>query len=292
MPVGFLTGQIGFVSGGATEDFEAIPLGPLDPNAFPGPLLVSGQAEVIQKTATDRALILAPRGWMVYPFQAPGWVDLRIGFFSSLTQSVADDAITGLGEVRSLSTDPRDFAWIGLKTNGPAFIGSPGQRFIGWTNVIPGLGGQSRLISSDIGLGTTNTNYWRLDNINDPNAVFQIIDGYGRAKGQDGAQLHYPQSEAGAGGYCVLHAMQIQRWSVGSTYVTVRIKSELHSGDILYSSDPTKALFENSLANFTTNPFQQLGPLTLTALPDALYAYWPFSNSRLRIHVCGVYKAK
>jgi hypothetical protein len=290
MPVGLATGSIGYVTAYAVQDFEAVPVGPL--TVFPGPLQVSAEAEIYEKTPSDKTLIMAVRSWMLYPFVAPNWVDLRIGFFLSLTKATADDDVTGLADLVNPGY-PDSYYYIGIKTNNtllPATAGT--NRFIGFTNLREFYSGNSRLSSSDLATGTTNANYWRPNNELDPNKVFFVLEGQSpRAAGGNGLQQHFPQVTAAAGGYAVLLGMQILRSSPSSNLVTLKIKSTAQSADMLYSDVPTRDLLISSLQNFPTS-VQQVGPVQLSGMPDALYAYWPFFNSRLRIHSLGLYKAR
>jgi hypothetical protein len=257
-------------------------------------------AEIYQKTPADKTLILGVRESMIYPFQAPNWVDLRLGFFLSLTTAAADDVIPTVGETLTTSGQfqPENRYWIGLKSNDPGMPGAS-SRFIGFCNGRAPTAadpGNSVLVSSDIGLGTTNSNYWRPTNSWDNTlAAGMLGGGWLLASAADGVQQHFPQSEAGAGGYAVLLGIQLLRSTGTSQTVTVKLKSSGHSGDMLYSSAPTLDLLLSSLQNWPTG-VQQLGPVTFSTPPagvgDALYCYWPFLNSRLRIHAVGFVKAK
>jgi hypothetical protein len=256
-------------------------------------------ANVYQKTAQDKVVILNVRGYENQPFAAPNWLDLRVGFFLSLTTALADDTPTGLAEtITNTGGDvTNDRYYIGLR--GPSKIspGGPspsGVSFIGFTNVGPVSGDNGLLVSSDADVGTTNANFWRPAN-SASNIYCAAIQDNGQylVFSPDGLQQHFPQDPVGAGGYAVLLGLQLLRDNAQSRTVRVNIKSSGHSADMLYTNTPTLDLLKQTL-DAAWPPSKQLGPVTLSAfaMPDSFYFYWPFRNSRLRIHSYGVVKAK
>lgn len=248
-------------------------------------------------SSTDKTVILNVRAGVIQPFQAPDWLDLRVGFLLSLTKAANDDDITGLAEELT-GTYLSDRVWIGVKTRDSAMPGTAGTAFIGFGG--PGahdpVGGMTKLVSSDIGIGTTNANFWRLTNtgVGDLYGGAMILDGIGSPRATtDGTQQHFAQNAGGAGGYATLLMLRLQRDNntTRSKIITVTVKTGTHNGDVLYTNTPTKALLQSNLEAFPST-VQQLGPLTLSSVPDALYLYWPFHDSRLRIHAAGILKVR
>lgn len=251
-------------------------------------------AQVYQKTPEDKAVILNVRAWEKQPFVAGSWMDLRVGFFLSLTSEGNNDDPAALAE--SISDPPVDLMdvqdryWLGLIHGGtlPGF----GSVFIGFTNIfgrIKGYG-KTELISSDAGIGTTNTNFWRPRNPTHGTSV-AIFDGdHSRANLGANLQQHFPQIPANTGGYAVMLGMQLLRDNPSSRTIKVNIKSSPNSADMFYSNTPTLDVLKEHLQ--TWPPSQQLGPVQLSAVPSAFYFYWPFRQSRLRIHSYGILKAK
>jgi hypothetical protein len=253
-------------------------------------------ATIINKGGTDKVLILGIRTFVVYPFTAPGWTDLRVGFFSSVTDDTVDDPaspITGLAEtIAQPGLTVSDRLWIGLKTNDDLFPKNAGVTFIGFTNctMLPGgeINGDSFLASSDAGTGTSNTNFWRPGNSTLP-VTEGIWDG-GTPKAGIGIPMHFAQDTTGAGGYAVLHMLRLQRPGSGaSSPITVTIKTGTNM-DVLFTNTPTLNLLQTNLQNFPTT-VSQMGPAVLSKVPDALFCYWPFFNSRLRLHAVGFLSA-
>lgn len=113
-----------------------------------------------------------------------------------------------------------------------------------------------------------------------------------RAQGSGGSQMHLPQDTTGAGGYTTLVALRFQRDDPRGrrNIITMTVKQGTNNGDVLYSNDPSE---ENLLSNLEDFPdtVQQLGPVQLSQTPDTIWAYWPFTESRLRIHCYGILKA-
>jgi hypothetical protein len=245
----------------------------------------------IYSKSGEKLILCAVREAHVRPFQATDWTDLRVGFFLSLTQSGADDTITGLAEsIAGPSLGFTDRIAIGLTDS------ATGQTFLGYTNLagrrVISIG-SSDLVSSDVGIGTSNTNFWRPKSgaSGGDNHTLRIIDsGESRASAGDGSQPHFVQNVGGAGGYSTFFGLRFTRPDASgrSKIITMQVKKTIggHSSDILFSSTPTNAIGEAQLESFPTD-VQTLGPVELTHAPDTFFFYWPFHSSRLRIHeVC------
>jgi hypothetical protein len=255
-------------------------------------------AECYQKTVDDRTIILNQRAWYAHPFVAGDWVDLRLGFFLSLTDAVNDDlTFSGTpgapGDLAETIANPGlldvwDRYQLGVAGRGPG-----GNDFIGFTNTIertPNLLGDTVLVSSDGGIGA-GTNFWRPANSKNNAWGAAIYDGnQPRAYILDNVQQHFPQNAATvAAGYAVLLALQLLRDKPDSRTIRVKIKSSTKSADWMYSNTPTKELIHQAMANWP--PSAQMGPVTLSVVPTAFYFYWPFRRSRLRVHSLGLLRA-
>jgi hypothetical protein len=256
-------------------------------------------AEIYDK-AGEHLMILDIRELYFEGIEATDWTDLRVGFFVSLTDDTADDT-PGPPKAETIGVEPRPLIpWtdrfaIGLTDK------ASGRTFCGFTNApqgrifdVPNIG-SSKLVSSDVGIGTANTFFWRPKNEISNNYSMQIIDdGITRAISGDGSQIHFVQETVGAGGYCTLIALRFTRPDAfgRAKIITMSTKKATgggHSADILFNSDPSDAILETNLNSFPTD-VQTLGPIEMSQVPDTLYVYWPFRGSRLRIHNYGILK--
>lgn len=257
-------------------------------------------AEIFDKTSpgpSEHVLICAVREAYTKPFQATDWSDLRVGFFLSITDDTADDTITGLTEdIGATNASPIAFSdrvllGIGGGPSPDDFV------FLGYTNagvgrVDPSLG-KSQLVSSDASGGTTNSDYWRVDNGRNSLYGSQIIQNdITRAAGGQGERPHFPQNFAGghAPGYAALHMLRFTRSGARGRERIITMQIPHDPTVTLYSSTPTKAILDSNLQAFPTTSIHTLGPVELSHVPDRMYFNWPFHNSRLRIHCDGVLK--
>lgn len=263
-----------------------------------------GTAKVIDKGPGDKTVILNVRQKYRQGFEASNWVDLTIGFLLSLTSSGADDWSPGPSPnlAETIGTDPgllgvTDRYWIGVKDDSAIMPHQTGSVFIGFTNEsqenrVP-TNGSSQLVSSDAAIGATNSDYWRAKNGStgsSANKNWLMTDGiFVPAWGADNTQQHFVQNYAGghAAGYATLLMLRLTRPDGNSKLITATTKAGTHATDVLFTSTPTEALLQANLESFP-GTVQQLGPVTLSAVPAALYLYWPFHNSRLRIHAAGI----
>jgi hypothetical protein len=252
-------------------------------------------AKIFLKTvpANELVLINAVREAYYQPFQASNWRDLRLGFLVSVCSAAGDDTITGLTEQIGSAGEHFPFTdrfSIGLTDS------QTGTVFAGYTNrpfgQQPTTVNPSKLISSDGAIGTTNTNFWRPVVILQTFPVqptLQIMDNnVTRAYGQDGSEFHLVQNTAGAGGYATLIAMRFQRDSGNTPTIRMSVKrTGANNGDIAYTNTPTETVLLDALEAFPP-VVQTLGPVQLTHPLDTIWCYWPFSQSRLRIHAYGI----
>jgi hypothetical protein len=261
-------------------------------------------AKIIDKGPGEKVLILGVREFYIHPFDAPGFRDLRVGFFLSLCAAGVDDATTYPGLAETIANPPpaptQDRYWIGLKDRSGALPKSTGTQFIGFTNSsgeprLPETIGSGALSSSDVGVGTTNAFFWRPNNSSNNTYTAGIFDGAAARvpTAHDGLQQHLAQVPASSGGYATLLMIRVTRPANASNQYTVQMKKSAagaHSGDVLFTNTPSSDILLSNLDGFPTTVVQ-MGPVTLSNFPDALFFYWPFHNSRLRIHAIGVVEA-
>lgn len=253
---------------------------------------------IYNKGGTEKTVIMGVREALIQRFDAPDWLDLRIGFLLSITDKTGDDTITGLAETitaaPSLNTWDRFYVGVIYR---PTF-----GTFIGYTNrgIQRGLTlGDSVLASSDAAIGTTNANFWLPHNARSgrvQNFDAQVIEGTEDANstrwhGNGSSQIHFAQDATGAGGYATEIMLRLRRDNIHGrrNTITTTLKSGVHSGDVLFTDDPSKVLLQAEMEGYP-GTVQSTGPIELTNVPDSLFLYSPFHNSRLRIHCMGIEK--
>lgn len=252
----------------------------------------------LRAASSDKILILGTRESATQPFTAPSWTDIRAAFWISATQTANDDAPTALAEtITSNATVPSNNFFIGIKDHSTDLPGLGQSSFIGYNSRGNVIGTPSvNMSSSDLGIGTTNAYFWRPNNGGNSNFAFGFVLGPIFRQSQDGIQMHVAQDIVNAGGYSNVIAFRVTRPNPTSRFMTVTVPhAAAHSSDIAWSNAPTLANLLNYLDPWPPLglPVQTVGPLTIPSglnLPDSLFAYWPFRNSRLRISAWGILK--
>ena len=251
------------------------------------PVGSGAQADCWAKTAQDKVVALRVRQYAVYPWRAPNWTDLRVGFFLSISKATDLTNVTGLDE--TIGPDDRtpmhmtDRYWIGVKSANDVFpVSAANVGFIGFSNLGPNQGTMCRSISSSSAAGTgPGANYWWPHNGLDSKLSAVIADGRTTvAHSPAGMQQHFPLDLVG--GYAVMLGIRLLRPNKDSKVLTVQIKNTGGGADLGYSDTPTKEICLAFLQAWP--PAAQIGPVEMRNVPNALYFYWPFHNSRLRVH--------
>ena len=262
-------------------------------------------AQIWERTAsTDQILILGVRESATQPFNAPNWTDIRIGMFLSVTQTGTGNEDKPNIPPETITTTPSfypaNWMWIGVKDSGPNLPGPGTNQFIGWSNVMANLSGDSMILSSDLGI-SSGTYYWRIKNSRDadptqPTAFVMEDSGRGLGWSRDGIQPHFyqaadPGNPAPAGYYCGMLGFRMTRPNGGSRIVTVQVPhTGLHSSDMFWTNAPTQAQLLTLLDPWPTN-VQTIGPVSFSTVPESLFAFWPYHLSRLRISSWGILRA-
>ena len=250
--------------------------------------------QIYNKGGTEKLVIMDVRQGLSQRFVAPNWLDLRVGFLLSITDKTGNDTIGSLAETLTATPflGPWDRYYIGLIHQDSNHI------FIGFTNrgITSGFQtvGDSVLSLSDAGVGAGTDYYWPHNSERDSWSG-QIVDRFNerqltRVQSQNNVQQHF--NAGGAPGYATLLMLRLQRDDLGgrSNIITTTMKQGTLSTDVLFTDDPSETILQENLEGFP-GTVQTWGPLELTQVPDALYLYWPFHNSRLRIHAMGVLKS-
>lgn len=240
---------------------------------------------VFQIPNADRVTILDPKELLIYPFQSSNWLDLRLGAFISITSLADNDTTTGLSE----SLPP-----VGT-------IGTILDRVVmgfGGPNVIFGLSNSGVMEANTPSVVEADpvdaTKRWRYKGI--ANKAIIVEDGSTPGTlNQDNAGTIFgpelsqnPDPTTGTGGRASLFMLRMKRASgtsltISNFYYVNTARGGVNYADAnVFSDNPTLGLIRQNFRSATWTPV--LAAATLTAAFTQLLFYWPFMNSRLRIH--------
>jgi hypothetical protein len=232
-------------------------------------------AKIITKAGSDQTLILGTREGLLYPFTSPNWTDLRLSAWLSLTTGGADDVspATGVADITNIESlpysTPRDSFWFGFKTNTTTFPFNAGIVFQGVAFAT--LGGTNSLRRQTNVLVTT------------PFCIGISYDGTTTRQSTNNVFANFPSESSS--GYAVAMIARMTRPTGSSLDIRCSWATFPTGG---FTSTPDIA----SLRSFTVTNSGGVGntPTTSSAAPDAVFIYWPWNNSRLRIHAMMVEK--
>jgi hypothetical protein len=229
---------------------------------------------------SDKTLILGTRDAYIQPFTAPSWTDLRVGMWLSVTKSTADDDATGLAEILSTTT-AADRLWIGLKNNGddnkPTAGGTSFQGLSSVASTVAYLSASPITVRSN---GVSQTiDVYRYNGATATNFLGGIPSASLFASG-----LYFPPFP-GWDGYAVF--LGIRYFGTGQISVT---GSGLMNSAAHTTSTPTVSSLRGLLRNLTGWQPSNTNSTAISPDTDAIYFYWPFLNSRLRIHALVIEK--
>lgn len=241
-------------------------------------------ATIIQKS-TDKMVVLPVRTSLIYPFTAPNWTDLRIGMFLSATSVSADDDPSALSETLTTTGVPGDRVWLGVKNNDNDTLPTQASTsFIGYGNQVSATDTTASSL-----LQTFNSNSeWRAlisGNVGGPQGWDattrrNYINSAGITMGEYAAN-----DPAALWGY--LFILRLTRPNGSSTSITTNYylvsRASVQVSSLVKSATPTNADIRSKFRSLTSFTEGVLGPDTYTKVPDAVFLYWPFSNSRLRV---------
>ncbi len=241
---------------------------------------------------SDKALVLGNREALVYPFTSPVWRDLRVGFFLSICNNT-ETGITGLAEsLASVGSNPPDRFWIGVKQNNNVMPLTAGSTFMGFSNTLVADGASPSVLEScDQNAGTTNANFWQADRgVLGGGTPLWIINGASLVAFATPSLyfIHFPQNAGAAGGNATLILMRLTRASGIATTITFETYLSGFHVDYLYDSVCSLATIRAAFRSAPWNVNHAVGDIV--TVPDALFLYWPFLNSRLRCHALAIEK--
>ncbi len=231
-------------------------------------------ALIYQKTVSDKMLILAPREFVLRPFDFHNdWTEMRFGVYFDAVTSTGDNTDSA-AETVTLST-AADRILFGIKDSA--------------TNDLPGFGaalflgcgtetGISSFCSGSAfaGAGTAD-----LDAIGYHDTT---LVGGGGAGDRLGVVMQYTASSSGATGYNGFYALKFVIANRGTSSQTVTISgfSTQTIAGTDYSAQALRLLINNSVYGTARTLAWNTGAAART-IPDAIYIRMPFYSNRIRI---------
>lgn len=227
-------------------------------------------ASIYQKTASDKTCILAPREFILRPFDFGAWTEMRIGFYYSGIAASGDNT-NSASETVALSSYS-DRITVGLKDSA--------------TNDLPGygdalfLGGVTQTAASSecngsafhsSGLGVLGAaGFHETTLVNGSSSL-----GFG---------FDYPASASGATGYCGFAALKfvIADLGLSSQAVTISGVTTTPITGTDYSAAALQLLINNSTYGSGVSVAWNDGAIART-IPDAIFLRMPFYNNRIRL---------
>jgi hypothetical protein len=239
-------------------------------------------AIIFQIPNADKVLILDSRQALIYPFTAPNWLDLRFGAFISLTRLTDNNDPTTLAETLTTTGLQTDRVWMGLKKTDQ--YGPRNSAFFGLSNSAIAEAGTSSIVEAgDV------AQRWRYKGIANKAIVLNdgttLQDNAGTVFGPEMNAESTPSVNPGRASLFMLRMVRTSGTSstVGNFYYVKTTRVSDYADANVFTDNPTIGLIRSNLKSATWTSV--LAPATfLTVPPDCVYFYWPFSNSRLRIH--------
>jgi len=231
----------------------------------------------------DKALILDSKSALVYPFFSPNWMDIRLGVFISLTKLSDNNDPTGLSETLVTTGLDSDRVWMGFKRS---------DLYLPRETAFYGLScsGATEAGTSSVLEGGDVSQRWRYKGIANKALVISdgnsnYFDNSGTIFGPEMNAEAVPSVNAGRASLFMLRMTRATGTSstISAFYFAKTNRSAVDYADAnVFSDAPSLGLIRQNLKSGT---WTSLGASVAFAnVPDAVFCYWPFANSRLRVH--------
>lgn len=227
----------------------------------------------------DKTLILGARGTLLQSFKAMNWTDLRFTLAYSLTKESDPNDPTGLAEAIGTGQDNNQ-VYIGFKKSDSLLPPSTDSFVLSTQLATPDSA------STTLADGGDFLNFFHTSD-----DTKMILASNGTTKQNNGPSLSSPRvqdkiSGPTYSGYATILMLRMTRNDPTLNKVDT-LEAHTDGGAILDNGVPfaTDTTVANLRALTAAAAFQAIiGPFAFNTVPDALFFYWPFNNSRLRIH--------
>lgn len=232
-------------------------------------------ATIFQKITGDNCLILDPREALVYPFSFGGqWTEVRMAMFVSLCSSNGDNTPPPFSIISDSS--PSNKFYFGFKTNNNIFPQTPNTLYVGAMSqqdegtIIASQGANGIRVGSSASNSLSFVYNYNND-FNHQNAVLNPML----------SPVHMDLDTGYFGFYSIKLSITPQNVFSGANAII----------DVIPGADSSISALRLTATNatygtVTTGFFTQDSTITglPAARPDAIFAYLPMFDSRMRIH--------
>lgn len=228
-------------------------------------------ALIYQKTVSDRTLILAPREFILRPFDFQAWTEMRFGIYFDGVAASGDNT-NSTAETVALSTAADRIAF-GIKDSA--------------TNDLPGFG-----TSLFLGVVTDTAQSSSCDgsSFGNTGAAFLSAAGYhettlvGGAAADHVINMSYPASSSGATGYNGFFCLRYVIANIGTSSQSINIQASSSTpiAGTDYSAQALRLLMNGASFGSAITVAWNTGAAART-IPDAIYFRMPFYSNRIRV---------
>lgn len=234
-------------------------------------------ATIYQKTVSDKTCILAPREFILRPFDfGDDWTEMRLGAYISGVTSGADDT-TSVAETVSIST-AADRIFFGIKDSA--------------TNDLPGFGDALFLgVTTETGNGSNITigppNSFRTAVISGGNLAavgYHDTTIVGGSSGQTTNEIMLFPAASGSSAYCGFFVVKfvISNRGTSSQSFAISVEATTTISGTDYSASALRLLINNATFNTPVTIAWNDGAVARD-IPDAIFIRMPFYNNRIRL---------
>lgn len=234
-------------------------------------------ATIYQKTVSDKTCILAPREFLLRPFDfGDDWTEMRLGAYFCGVTSGADDT-TSVAETVALTTDA-DRIYFGIKDSA--------------TNDLPGfgdalfLGATTRNANgSNITAGSPNNFRTAVVSGGDLSAAgFHETTVVGGGASETLSEIMNFPAASGASAYCGFFVVKFVISNRGTSSQSFAISAESTStiSGTDYSASALRLLINNATFSAAATIAWNDGAVARD-IPDAVFIRMPFYNNRIRL---------
>lgn len=228
---------------------------------------------------SDNTLILGSKDVFLQQFKTLNWTDLRLSMMLSLTKQSDPNDPTGLAESLGAGEDANQ-VYIGFKSADSLL--PPSTNFWGTSTRNTAHAGDSTELA---GGGGAEWTYGCLSTVTQ---CLYASNGTTKQNNVPGLGTS-PYFQDGSGiipGYATFISLRMLRNDPTSNLVDLLECAEVAG---VIGLGPSGLQTDTSIANIraltaAADFASVMGPFSFTSVPNAIFAYWPFVNSRLRIH--------